>query len=643
VAHTSLTGRQHILTGIVAVALLGLALPDGGFSVGVYAGVTLVVWWSVVMLLVFDPGQRGEIPGIAIVAGAALFALALLSMLSMAWASDDGRAFAEAIRAAGYAGLFALVVVTLRAGDGRGWLTGIAIAFAAVAVLALASRFQPSLPGGDDDIAQVIPGPLARLSYPIGYWNGLAACMAIGAVLLAWLGIVARTQLGRALAVSAIPLCGLVIYLTSSRGAVAALVLGLAVLLAFGREAPRLLGGLLVAGAGTGFLIFLASRRQELVDAVPGDLAEEQGNEMIALTLFVVAAVFAARWFLDERLLRLSIPRNVARWALAATAVVLLAGLVVADPAERLDEFNDPPAEQTDTSNFVGSHITSSTGNGRYQYWTAAIDAFEEEPLRGIGAGGYEAFWQRNGSLNQPVRDGHSVILEPAGELGILGLALVLAFFGAAIAGATRRPTESEGLQDASAALAVLATGGAVAAIDWMWEIPVAFAPVVIAAALLTGFAARPPRSAAAGSWPVWRIATLVAGGLAICASALVMLSEIKLDDSHDAVSDGDLSAAAQDAQDAVSLQPWAAEPRLQLALVEERAGDLPAARADLEDAIERADDDWRLWLVSARIETKEGRIADAQEALARARELNPRAEILSEDLAAPNTSSGAP
>jgi O-Antigen ligase/Tetratricopeptide repeat len=633
-----MTGRQHLLTAIVAVAVLALALPDGGYSTGVYAGATLALWWAVVMLLAFGPGPPAKISIIAIVAGAALLGLALLSALSIAWSSDDGRALAEAVRAAGYAGLFALVVVTSRAGDARGWLAGIAIAFAAVAIVALASRFQPSLPGGDDDIAQVIPGPLARLSYPIGYWNGLATTAAIGAVLLAWLGAVSRERVTRALAVGAIPLFGLVIYLTSSRGGVAAAVLGIAALLIFGRQRLQLISGLLIGGAGAGILILLASRRPELVDAIPGDIAEEQGNEMAIFTVLVAAAVVAGRWFLDDWLERLTISRNAARAAIVAVAVILLAGLIVSNPPERLDQFKDPPPEEIDTRDFVASHITSSAGNGRYQYWSAAIDAFEDEPFRGIGAGGYEAFWIEHGSLARPIRDAHSLVLEAGAELGILGLGLVVAFFGAAIAGAVRRPREGDGLLDSGAALAVLVAGGAVAATDWIWELPVVFAPVVIAAALLTGPATGPSLPSAPGSPRGWGLATLLAGSIAIFASAIVLITEIKLADSHDAVREGDLAAAAQDAQDAITIQPWAAEPRLQLGLVEERAGDLTAAREELEEAIAKARDDWRLWFVLARIDTKAGRIKAAQEALGRARALNPNAAILAVNPSAPTT-----
>ena len=102
-------------------------------------------------------------------------------------------------------------------------------------------------------------------------------------------------------------------------------------------------------------------------------------------------------------------------------------------------------------------------------------------------------------------------------------------------------------------------------------------------------------------------MATLLVGWAAIWAGGVLFLTEVKLGDSRAAASDRELSSAAQDARDASTLQPWAAEPRLQLALVEELDGDLRAANRELGEAIERAPDDWQLWFVRARLKVKAG------------------------------------
>jgi Tfp pilus assembly protein PilF len=124
-------------------------------------------------------------------------------------------------------------------------------------------------------------------------------------------------------------------------------------------------------------------------------------------------------------------------------------------------------------------------------------------------------------------------------------------------------------------------------------------------------------------------VATLLIGWAAIWAGGDLFLTEIKLGDSRSAAAAGDLRSAAQDARDAITLQPWAAQPRLQLALVEELDGQVHAANRDLDEAIQRAPDDWELWFVRARLDVKAEDVTGAREALDRARELNPRAPFL--------------
>jgi Tfp pilus assembly protein PilF len=116
-----------------------------------------------------------------------------------------------------------------------------------------------------------------------------------------------------------------------------------------------------------------------------------------------------------------------------------------------------------------------------------------------------------------------------------------------------------------------------------------------------------------------------------ICAQAIPLLVTRELDGSRQAVGRGDLREAASQARSARTIQPWAASPRLQLALVHELAGQLDLARADIAGAIARDEGDWRLQVVAARLATKAGDVAAARHALRRARELNPRSQLLRE------------
>ena len=83
-------------------------------------------------------------------------------------------------------------------------------------------------------------------------------------------------------------------------------------------------------------------------------------------------------------------------------------------------------------------------------------------------------------------------------------------------------------------------------------------------------------------------------------------------------------SAALGAAATAQRLEPYAASPRLQRALILERSGDLRDARAAIAQATARESTDWSIWLVRARIDAESGHEAAAARDYRRAHELNP-------------------
>ena len=72
----------------------------------------------------------------------------------------------------------------------------------------------------------------------------------------------------------------------------------------------------------------------------------------------------------------------------------------------------------------------ASAQSNRYAYWRVALDAFAAHPLKGVGSGGFRVEWRREREVVDPARDAHSLYLETAAELGLVGLLLL----GAAIA-----------------------------------------------------------------------------------------------------------------------------------------------------------------------------------------------------------------
>jgi Flp pilus assembly protein TadD len=223
---------------------------------------------------------------------------------------------------------------------------------------------------------------------------------------------------------------------------------------------------------------------------------------------------------------------------------------------------------------------------------------------------------------------------------------LLLAAIGTAIAAGARRALRlgGDGRAATAALLGALAGYLVGAGIDWMWELTVVSIVGLAIVGLLTGPATIPktetsssgPRTASPSRpsrgnhrMTLGLRAVLGAACFAVViAQAIPLLAQARIRESEEAVARGNGNDALESARAARAVQPWAASPHLQLALVEERTGDLRSARRAIDDAIERDPTDWRLRLVSARLEARSGRIRAAKRSLERAKRLNPRSRL---------------
>ena len=612
---------------------MALALAGGGFEPTAFASAGLVVWVLALVGLATGVAPRSRPPGMAVAGGLCLGGLAALMALSLAWGSDDGAAFEDVVRALAYLGLFVLVVIASRRGEARPWLAGLAVGLTIVGAIALLARFEPGPFGNPDaDLARTLPAAIGRLIYPIGYWTGLAAAMAAAVVLLGWFSASSPSRRVRSAAVAAMPLVILALWMTDSRGGIIAAGIALGVLLAAGPWRSGLVANVLVGGLAGVLLVVVSGGFSALLDDPLSPDAGGQGDAMLVITLALTAATFAVRYALDGPLQELRIPVRVGRVVLAAVAALIVAGLVVIDPVEQWDEFKAPPTGLELRSGEVG--LLRGGGSGRYQFWETAVDAFASAPIEGVGASGYTPYWFEHREVPIPATRAHSVLFETLAELGIVGLGLLLGFFAVAIWAGIQRLRAPERIVETGPALALLVVGFAAAAVDWTWDLPAVFASTVVAAALLTGAATLggEPEAPPTTRW-IARSRRRFAGGVvvllvawvSICGSALLLLSANSIDSSRDAADRGDIQAAVDAANDAIDLQPWSAEPRQQLALVFEQAGQYDEAREAIDEAIERAPDDYRLRLLAARIAGAAGDVAAARAALDDAHRLNPQ------------------
>ena len=612
--------REHAGTGLVAAAVIAAALADGVFDATAYAATSIVVWAAVIAGLGSRALPASRIATTAAVAGLCLAGITALAAASVAWASDQGRAFEEAVRASAYLGLFVLAACTASAEGRARWIDGLAAGLGIVAALAVLSHLQPGLLESAE-LDELIPGAAGRASYPVGYWNGLAALLAVAAVFLAHVGRAAPLRWQRSLAVAVVPIALLGIWLTSSRGGATAAVLGLAALAALSPNRSRQVVVLAVSAVAAALLIGAAEALGSLSEAASDAARSADGDRMTAIVAVVAIGSGAAAWALDAWRPRIAIPM---RWGLAAAAVAALAVVALSDPGRRFDEFTAPP-EAVGPENGIepglGSDLSSS---GRWQFWGEALDAFESAPVAGIGAGAFEDWWSRNGSLPVFVRNPHSLPLQQAAELGLVGLLLSIGFLAAVALAARTRLADGPGEGndedgDAGVLIAVVLAGCICAAIDWTWAIPAVFGPVVIAAALLTARGRMPPRNAY-----YLGVASVAFAWVAMIGGGLVVLTELKLEQSRTAAGEGRYGEAVERAEEAHTVQPWSPEPYTQLALLAELSGDYAEGLDDIREAESRDAEDWRLLQIEARLLLGMGDDAGAARLVRKAQELYP-------------------
>jgi O-antigen ligase len=623
---------QHVTALFVAGVCILLALLNGGFDPSTYGAGTIAAWAFVLGGLALGLVPRAEPPRNAVITGLFLAAFAALIALSMLWGSDNGEAYEDVIRALFYLAIFVVVVLAAARGDAVAWLSGLAIGLVAVAVIALGARFEQSFFGHPDaDIASSLPAALGRLTYPVGYWNGLAAAMASALTLLAWLGSSSKTTAARCAATAAIVPVLLALWMTGSRGGLIAAAIGVAVILVFSRRRTPTLAGLGLGILAAAVAILVVEGYDELRTDPLAPASAGQGDRMLLITLALIAATAAARAWLDGRIQGWRISSRAGRAVLIAAGVAIVATVALSDPVQRWDDFKEPPTI-SDLSGGVSQLRIG--GSGRYQFWEQAVDAFASDPVAGVGSAGYTSYWLEHRDIAIPATRAHSLIFETMAELGLVGLALIIGFFASTAVTGIRRARNGPMRESVAASLGLLAVGFATSAVDWTWDLPAVFVPTIVAAGLLTGpatlarFTATSPASGgevrsrrrfSAG------VALLIVAWVSVCAAGLLLLADRRLEASREAFDRGDLQAAANAAEDAASIEPWAAEPHTQLALIRERGGQIDEARQEIEEAIDRAPRDYKLYLLATRLETEAGDRVAASASFARAVQLNPK------------------
>jgi hypothetical protein len=412
----------------------------------------------------------------------ALLAIALWCAwvgLSVTWAPLSGQAQDDLQRVLLYVGFFVAALAFLRAAGIRGALEPALVLGAFVVVAyALSERLLPGLFELNRSASAA-----GRLEQPFTYWNAAGFAAAIGFVLAARVaGEPSRSRPLRALMAGfSVPL-GLAVYLSFARGALAALAVGLLVLLALAPNGRAQLRSVIVLVCAGGVAALVANSLTTVKSL--GDSDSGEGLLMLAvLLLLALAAAFLAPRT-PRRPLALALPGSrAAVLAVGAIAIAVVAALIVAAYEGRPDAVS--PAAGADPGRL------SSIESNRYRYWEVALDTFVENPLTGAGSGGFAVEWLKNPDRPDAARDAHSLYLETAAELGLVGLTLLLLFLGGVAAAGIRLYRLDP--RAAAGPVAALAAWALHSGLDWDWEMPAVTLTALLLSAAVVAWSEEEP------------------------------------------------------------------------------------------------------------------------------------------------------
>ncbi len=625
--------NRGLVWGLAVLLSVYLGLSGGGYDIVVRSEIGLIVWWFLLLGVLIGLLPRVVISRTGWVAVSLLGGFLVWTWIGTSWSSSHELTLQEVCRLSTYLALFLIGLCALTPETARSLVNGLGCGIAVVCAAAVMSKLTPSLfPASAAGNAFY---RTSRLSYPFNYADGVGEYAAIGLPLLLYSATGGRTLLGRAVSVAALQPLVLCLAMTVSRGGILATGVALVAFFALAPNRIPRLATLVISAAGTAVLMLALLHRAALRDALYTAPAGER-HSMLAVLCVVVAGtglVQLCGQMLISRVPRpgwLIVSRRGAQRVATVVLAVLVTGVIIAFASGTVGHlWHDFKLWQAKTNSNQYFRLFSLAGSHRYQYWQVAWKAFESSPIHGIGPGTFRFYWEQHTTHAEYILNAHSLWFETLAETGIVGWLLLAGFFALIVVGGTVRT-----LRTASGSRLLLATATAcvlsfcaAASFDWTWQIGV----VPMVALLLASATFATDRSATSEPRAPSTLSRLrprallslaaIAGMLLI---AIPLASAIALRQSQAAAHEGRLSRALADADTARAVEPGAASPYLQLALVYEAANEIGRARTAIRDAIAREPGNYQLWLVASRLDTESDHPRQALSYYQQARRLYP-------------------
>ena len=126
---------------------------------------------------------------------------------------------------------------------------------------------------------------------------------------------------------------------------------------------------------------------------------------------------------------RWRMPKRPAQIAVVAAVLIVVIVRCRRGPQHDLEPLaRVPPEENTSDTADPAARLSHLNGN-RYFIWRSAWKAFKHEPIKGVGSGTFEFWWDQDGNT-EFIRDAHSIYIEELGEQGLPGGILTLLMLG---------------------------------------------------------------------------------------------------------------------------------------------------------------------------------------------------------------------
>ena len=586
--------RPGALGGGVAAAAAALAAAALFFGHGSSDG--RLFWIGVAALLLASAGwivRPARLPTEGAAFLVLLGALVVWQAISIHWSIQPARSWDYANRGLVY---FAFACVgALLAGVTRARIAeALAALLGALLVVAFAAKVVP--------VFYEDYGRLARLRFPLEYWNELALLAAMAVPLALWLAGRRRVE-GALLLYAAF----VAVVLTFSRFGIVLAVAAAVAWLVLDRDRldsfPSVVAAAPPAGVVAGIALALPGIAN---DGEPQSTRVRDGLIFGALLLAgAVVVAFASRWNPTvARRRRVSAQAAVVVVLVCIAAVIALAvraGGPIAFVQHRWHEFS---ATQSIGS---ASRLGSASSGNRWTWWQQAWNAFTHHPGGGTGAGTFDltSTVSAHNSLQTTVEP-HNTPLQFLSETGIVGFLLYAGMIAAVAVAFVRGPRDHATIALALAALVAIVHS----VIDIDWDYVATQGPLFAVAGVLVSRPAERRRM---------RIVPALATA-AFCLAALYSLfapwwSNREVNAAYDELFKSP-SAALADAKAAHALNPLALPPLYLLAGLEQSG-------RYVRQAVEREPRNPDTWYQLAAFEYARGHYKAAYDAASRSYHLD--------------------